>query len=95
MNNRDHTSESFETIFWAKILKFFDADPESGMEKIRIRDKTPGSAALHGGKRINNAFHDKKFELFFNSYDFLIFGRQKPDQNLDSDPDSVNPEQHC
>jgi hypothetical protein len=48
-------SESLETIFWAKILKFFDADadpapgsgnrfdPGSGMEKIRIR---AGSATL-------------------------------------------------
>jgi hypothetical protein len=25
-------------IFWAKILQFFDVDPGSGMEKIRIRD---------------------------------------------------------
>ncbi len=33
MNNRDHISESLETIFWVKILKFFDADPGSGMEK--------------------------------------------------------------
>jgi hypothetical protein len=24
--------------FWVKILKFFDADPGFGMEKIRIRD---------------------------------------------------------
>ncbi len=28
MNNPDHISESLETIFWVKILKFFDADPE-------------------------------------------------------------------
>jgi hypothetical protein len=28
-------------IFWVKILKFFDVDPGSGMEKIRIWD--PGS----------------------------------------------------
>jgi hypothetical protein len=42
-----------ETIFWVKILKFFDADPGwknsnlgSCMEKIRIRDKHPGSATL-------------------------------------------------
>jgi hypothetical protein len=42
-----------ETIFWVKILKFFDADPGSGMEKIgsgmeknRIRDKHPGSVTL-------------------------------------------------
>jgi hypothetical protein len=50
MNNPDHISESLETIFWVKILKFFDADPGSGirngknsnpeprMEKIRTRD---------------------------------------------------------
>ncbi len=44
MNNPDHISESLSTIFRIKILKFFDADPGSGMEKIRIRDKQPGSA---------------------------------------------------
>jgi hypothetical protein len=38
MNNPDHISESLATIFWAKILKFFDADPGSGMKRIRIRD---------------------------------------------------------
>jgi hypothetical protein len=27
MNNPDHVSESLKTIFWVKILKFFDADP--------------------------------------------------------------------
>ncbi len=27
MNNPDHISENFETIFAVKILKFFDADP--------------------------------------------------------------------
>jgi hypothetical protein len=26
MNNTDHISESSETNFWVKILKFFDAD---------------------------------------------------------------------
>jgi hypothetical protein len=37
MNNPHHISESLEeTNFWVKILKFFDADPGSGMEKIRI-----------------------------------------------------------
>jgi hypothetical protein len=53
MNNPDHISESFslETIFWVKILKFFDADPGwekfgSGMENFRIGDKHPGSATL-------------------------------------------------
>jgi hypothetical protein len=29
MNNPDHFSESLETIFWVKILKFVDADPGS------------------------------------------------------------------
>jgi hypothetical protein len=38
MNNADHISESLETIFWVKkILILFDADPGSGLEKIRIR----------------------------------------------------------
>jgi hypothetical protein len=46
MNNLDHISESLETIFWVKILKFFDVDPGSGMEKIRIREKTSRSATL-------------------------------------------------
>jgi hypothetical protein len=55
MNHPDHISESVKTIFWVKIIKFFEADPEwkkfgSGMEKFRIwdfmRDKHPGSATL-------------------------------------------------
>jgi hypothetical protein len=49
MNNPNRISESLETIFWVKILKFFDGDPGletfgSGMKKIRIRDKHPVSA---------------------------------------------------
>jgi hypothetical protein len=57
MNILDHISESLETISCNKIIKFFDADadpgsvhlfdPGSGMEKIRIREKHPGSATLH------------------------------------------------
>jgi hypothetical protein len=47
MNNSDHISESFETIFGVKILKFFDADPggsgiflirDPGWEKFLIPD---------------------------------------------------------
>jgi hypothetical protein len=34
MNIPDHISESIETIVGLKILKFFDTDPGSGMEKI-------------------------------------------------------------
>jgi hypothetical protein len=30
MNIPDHISESAETIFWAKILKFLDADADPG-----------------------------------------------------------------
>jgi hypothetical protein len=43
MNNLDHISECSETIFWVKIVKFFDADPGSGMEKIRIQIRDQGS----------------------------------------------------
>jgi hypothetical protein len=55
MKNPDHISESLETIFWVKILKFFDVYPGSGMEKFgsgmekirsEIRDKHPGSTTL-------------------------------------------------
>jgi hypothetical protein len=46
-NILDHTSESLETRFWARIRNLFD--PGTGMEKFgsRIRDKHPGSATLH------------------------------------------------
>jgi hypothetical protein len=27
MSNPDHISEGIETVFWVKMLKFFDADP--------------------------------------------------------------------
>jgi hypothetical protein len=46
MKNLDHISESSKTFFWVKILKFFDWDPGSGKEKIRIWDAKnldPGS----------------------------------------------------
>jgi hypothetical protein len=48
----------FFAFFWVKILKFFDEDPGSGMETVRIldpgwkkvgseiRNKHPGSATL-------------------------------------------------
>jgi hypothetical protein len=45
MNKPDHISESLKTIFWVKILKFFDADPESGIRDGKIpypRWKDPG-----------------------------------------------------
>jgi hypothetical protein len=42
MNNPDHISESLETIFGVKILKFFDADPGSRMGK----NKSPDPAGI-------------------------------------------------
>jgi hypothetical protein len=57
MNILDHIFESLEQNVWVKILKLFDAvadpgiflnlGPGSGMRKIRIRDKLPGTATLH------------------------------------------------
>jgi hypothetical protein len=53
MNNPKYISERLDTIFWDKILQFFESDPGwqkfgSGMEKFgsRIWDKHPGSATL-------------------------------------------------
>jgi hypothetical protein len=43
MNNPDYISESLETIFVLKILKFFDVDLGSGMEKF-------GSGIQYGKK---------------------------------------------
>jgi hypothetical protein len=46
MNNPDHISESLETIFWVKILKFYDADPRWKKFGPGIRDgndSDPGS----------------------------------------------------
>jgi hypothetical protein len=34
MNNADNISERLETFLWFKILKFFDADPGSRLEKL-------------------------------------------------------------
>jgi hypothetical protein len=53
MNNPDHISESLETIFGVKILAYFDADPGSGMGKIRIRD--PGSRIRPGSSTLGQA----------------------------------------
>jgi hypothetical protein len=41
MNIQDHISKSLETVFLGyTILKFFGADPGSGIEKNRIREIT-------------------------------------------------------
>jgi hypothetical protein len=61
INIPDDISESLEPIFWVKIIKFFNADPDPGsgifltldpgcgMEKIQIRDEYPGCATLLSG----------------------------------------------
>jgi hypothetical protein len=56
MNIPDHISEGLETIFWVKILEFFDADPDPGsgiflsLDPSKfgsgIRNKHPESATL-------------------------------------------------
>jgi hypothetical protein len=56
MNNPDHIYERLKSIFWVKILKFFNADPGwkkfgSGMEKIHIRD--PGWINSDPGSGVN------------------------------------------
>jgi hypothetical protein len=72
MNNPDHISESLVTIFWVKILKFFDADPESEMKKIRsgIRDGKIRIRDKHSGY----ATQVKMSETFINSVASLVQG---------------------
>jgi hypothetical protein len=48
MNNPYHISESLETIFGVKILKFFEAHPGWKKFESGIRDKHPGSSTLVG-----------------------------------------------
>jgi hypothetical protein len=45
MNIPDHISESLETVFLVKILKFFDSDPDpgSGIFLTLDLDSDPGS----------------------------------------------------
>jgi hypothetical protein len=52
MNIPDHMSESLETIFGLKLLKFFDADLGSGI--VLTRDRfDPGSGMEKFGSGIN------------------------------------------
>jgi hypothetical protein len=56
MNNPDHNSESSETIFLVKILKFFDVDLGSGIRDGKNFD--PGSG-MSGSETLVHS------ELFF------------------------------
>jgi hypothetical protein len=49
MYNPNQISETLETIFGVKILKFFDADP--GWKKIRVQDP--------GWKKFGSGIRDK------------------------------------
>ncbi len=55
MNNSDHIFlkliNHFFAFFGVKILKFFDEDPGSGMETVRIRDP--------GWKKVGSGIRDK------------------------------------
>jgi hypothetical protein len=51
MNIPYHISEILETIFWLKILKFFDADPDPGSGIFFILD--PGRKNSDAGYVIN------------------------------------------
>ncbi len=68
MNIPDHISESLETFFELKTLKFFGADPGSGIfltldpgwkNLDRILDKHPGSAALTLGSHQTHLDRDR------------------------------------
>jgi hypothetical protein len=47
MNNPDRVSETLEIIFWVKKLKFFDADPGFGIEKISDPGRKKFGSGLH------------------------------------------------
>jgi hypothetical protein len=51
MNIPDHISESIETIFGLKIVKFFDADPDAGSGIYLTLD--PGWKKSDSESRIN------------------------------------------
>jgi hypothetical protein len=46
INNPDHISESLETIFWVKILKFFDVDPGFVTEKLGSGIRNTGKGTV-------------------------------------------------
>jgi hypothetical protein len=77
-------------FFWFKILKFFDADPGSRMETVRIwdpgwkkvgtgiRDKHPGSATLDLPIVINPPRIRCKQFCFMNSFPFSYWRLDLP-----------------
>jgi hypothetical protein len=49
-------------------------NPGSGMEKIRIRDKHPGSATLHPATKKRKKNSNKNKTLYAFSFFMVIFG---------------------
>jgi len=47
MNNPDHISKSLDAIFFIKILKFFDADPGSGINIPDLQHRLNVSRIYH------------------------------------------------
>jgi hypothetical protein len=62
-------------FFGVKILKFFDGDPGSGMETVRIRD--PGWKKVGSGINIPDPQHC----LFLTNL-FVLLGTESPDDPL-------------
>jgi hypothetical protein len=46
MNIPDLNFENLVSVFWVKILKFFDADPKRDLRQPWIRDEKIGSGIL-------------------------------------------------
>jgi hypothetical protein len=79
MNNPDHISEILETIFWVKILKFFDADRDGkNPQHLKLHEnmmrkklcKTPflvKSFEMSGSAR-DSLRNSMKLRAFFNDY---------------------------
>ncbi len=64
MNIPDHISESFETILWVKILKFFDADADPGI----LVTLDPGWKKFRSAINIPDPQHcceERPFQIFF------------------------------
>jgi hypothetical protein len=74
MNIPDHVSERLETIFWVKILKVFDAHPDSGSGTLLNLD--PGWKKLGSGTNIPDPQH-----YIFKPLIFLEIHKELPDSN--------------
>ncbi len=72
MNIPDHICESLETIFWVKILKFFDVDPDPGSGIFLTLDLGSGMEIFRSGINFPNPQRCKYRYLFFNSKSTVV-----------------------